>query len=198
MAVSTRRLALPAYKPAVLFAQIVALAVAVVAIAGCSSTDDAAPDSASTSTSDAVESTTPPITEPDTLPESAVLTSIFDLNARDCFTLVDDRSADDKAVWLVPCEVPHDGQVITELDYAGPTGESNTYAGEQAVREAAEAACIDTFEPFVGVRWTVSSLELLTFWPSAESWRTGDTQVICAVVRNSSERLVGTQEGTGN
>lgn len=181
-----------------LLAQIIAATLAVIVLASCSSSDDAASDSASASPSDSVESTTPPITEPNQLPESAELTSIFDLNARDCFTFVDDRSAEDKAVWVVPCEVPHDGEVITELDYSGPTGDSNTYAGEQAVRESAEAACIDTFEPFVGARWTVSSLELLTFWPSAESWRTGDTQLICAVVRNSTERLVGTQEGTGN
>lgn len=164
---------------------------------GCSSDNDSNTNTASGTGSEVLDPTIPQMTEPLGLPEAAELTSIFDLDVRDCWSFVEDRVAEDTAVWVIPCERAHDGEVIAELDYDGPTGESNRYAGEQAVRDAAEAACLDTFEPYVGTRWTLSSLELMTFWPSAESWAVGDTQVICAIVRTSPEPLLGSQEGSG-
>jgi hypothetical protein len=47
----------------------------------------------------------------------------------------------------------------------------------------------------VGVRWTLSELEIEVWWPSEESWGRGDRSVICTVMSATGNRLLGSQRG---
>ena len=54
----------------------------------------------------------------------------------------------------------------------------------------------DGFEAFVGVRWTLSELDIAVWWPSEESWARADRTIVCTVMSDTGDQLTGTQRGT--
>jgi len=172
-------------------------AIAVV-LGACSGDGDGATDGPTSTTaapvSTAVETTVT------TLPEGATEQGLRELEVGDCFDLVDDPAAADRAVWSLPCEDPHSHEVYDVLDYEGEDDENGgdgSYPGVPIVQDWAEQACHDRFEAFVGVRWTLSELDIQVWWPSEDSWASGDRTVICTVFSPSRDRLHGSQRGTG-
>jgi len=142
--------------------------------------------------------TTAPVTSapPTTIPDAEkVAVGWAELSAGDCFDVVDDPDAADLAAWRVDCAAPHRYEVydVVELDIEVPVG--GGYPGGEAIRGRAEELCVERFEAFVGVRWTVSELDLEAWWPSENSWARGDSSVICAVMELSGEPMTGTQRG---
>jgi hypothetical protein len=119
-----------------------------------------------------------------------------DLGVGDCFDAVTDPDAADLAALRIDCAAPHRYEVydVVELDLELPVG--GGYPGAEAVRRRAEELCVERFEAFVGVRWTVSELDLEAWWPSESSWGRGDSSVICAVMELSGDAMTGTQRGT--
>ncbi len=173
----------------------VALAAALLCtLAGCSDGEGGA-DGATTSSA---PTTAPPETTVSTLPEHATEQGLRDVEVGDCFQLIDDPLAQDKAVWSLPCEDPHTYEVYEVLDYEGEGAEGGTpYPGVPIVQDWSEQACHDRFEAFIGVRWTLSELDIQVWWPSEESWGRGDRTVICTVFSPSGDLLRGSQRGTG-
>lgn len=130
-------------------------------------------------------------------PPGAVKTGLRELEAGQCFDTIDDPIASTRAVWAVDCEVTHSYEVYDVFPYAGDgAGRGGAYPGEPTVQNWAEQACYDRFEDFVGVRWTVSKLDIAVWWPSAESWGRSDRTVICTVMSDSGEKLNGTQRSS--
>ena len=76
-----------------------------------------------------------------------------------------------------------------------PGGQNAPFPGIGELRRQAQAICRDGFEPFVGVRWTQSELDIAALWPSPESWPTGDRLVVCVVFRLDGEPLTGSARG---
>ena len=60
------------------------------------------------------------------------------------------------------------------MTYEGEgAGRGTDYPGAATVQDWSEQACFDRFEAFVGVRWTLSELDIAVWWPSEESWASG-------------------------
>jgi hypothetical protein len=164
----------------------------VLAGGGCSSDEPNTSDDAAGGTS----TTTPEVTLPDGPPPGATEQGFRSLEVGDCFDLIDELEAADRAVWLFDCSLPHSFEVYDIVEYEGEgAGPGTPYPGAATVQDWAEQACFDRFEAFVGIRWTLSELEIQVWWPSEESWGRTDRSVICAVMSQTGDDLVGTQRG---
>lgn len=159
-------------------------------LAGCG---DDGPDAEGTTTT-AAATTAPPTPGPTS---DGVAVGWAELSAGDCFDIVDDPDAADLAVWRIDCADPHRYEVydVVDLDIEVPVG--GGYPGADVIRGRAEELCVERFEAFVGVRWTVSELDLEVWWPSENSWGRGDSSAICAVMELSGEPMTGTRRGAG-
>ena len=146
-------------------------------------------DTASTTASTVVETTV----GSDTTPRS-LTTGLRDIEPGQCFDSIEDPVAADRAVQVIDCEEPHTYEVYDVISYDGEgAGRGTPYPGESAVQNWAEQACFDRFEAFVGVRWTVSEMDIRVWWPSAESWGRADRSVVCTVMSDTGEKLTGSQ-----
>src|SRR5215510_8685518 len=99
----------------------------------------------------------------------------FQVRVGDCFD--DGSTFDDEnvnSVPGVPCSDPHDNEVYAVFDVA-----MTTFPGD-AMSDMAHEGCLQRFEAFVGTDYESSSLDIATLYPSAESWRENDREVVCA------------------
>lgn len=148
------------------------LAFVALVAAGCSSgvEDDTTADS------------TPETTTTTTL--GGVLTGTTDVLAGQCFNNVPDPTQQPYAVFVVPCDEPHEFEAYsrTRLELGEPQPPGAPYPGELVVANAAEAQCITGFAAFVGTSWELSEFDLQTWWPSAQSWvQQNDRDILCAI-----------------
>jgi len=164
--------------------------ISAVCLAGCSGSDGASDDSASTTTSEA-----PTTTVLEGAPAGAEEIGLRELEIGQCFETIDDPRVEDLAVWTVDCAAPHTYEVYDEAEYEGDGVNSSMYPGTAEVQDWSEQACFDRFEAFVGVRWTLSELEIQLWWPSEESWSRDDRTIICTVLASSGDKVSGTQRG---
>jgi hypothetical protein len=119
----------------------------------------------------------------------------FEIRVGDCF---DDASSDASGeeasvtgVHGVPCSQPHDNEVYAVFD-VGLTA----FPEDGAMAEIAFDSCHERFESFVGRDYQSSALDILTLYPSHESWhRQNDREVVCAVYDVSLSKLEGTMKG---
>ncbi len=65
------------------------------------------------------------------------------------------------------------------------------------IAEISEASCIDRFESYVGRDYETSALDVVTMYPTAESWAQNDREVVCALYDMSGEKLVGSVRDSG-
>lgn len=78
---------------------------------------------------------------------------------------------------IVPCTGPHDSEayarfLLTDADYPG----------EDAVKSEADAGCSGTaFANFVGIASADSTLQYSYYFPTGDSWSTGDREVMCTI-----------------
>lgn len=146
-----------------------------------------------TTTSSSAPSTTQPAR-----PASAELTAITEVEDGSCFDTHSEASSLTRAVWMLPCTEAHDYEAYSTFDYEGPevAYRQPAYPGENVIRDQAEQRCYEGFEPFVGIRWTISNLDIRTWWPSENSWTEGDRRIICAVTSTDRSALTGTQKGS--
>lgn len=166
------------------------LVAAAVAVVGCGSGSGSVEPTSTSTTSTLATTTTAPGPAPGAQP-----VGFAELGVGDCFDDFEDPQIDDLAVARVLCALPHRFEVYDVVEVPAELG-TEGYPGTAVVQDWAEQACFDRFEAFVGVRWTLSELDIQTWWPTQESWERGDDQVVCAVRSDDGERLTGTQRGT--
>lgn len=119
----------------------------------------------------------------------------FKIRVGDCF---DDSSSllgtgDDEVSSLpgVPCSEPHDNEVFAVFDVS-----ITSFPEGDAMASLAFDSCMERFEPFVGMDYDSSSLDIMTLYPSYDSWnRQNDREVVCAVYEMDSSKLVGSVKG---
>lgn len=169
------------------FAVVVVMALSVV-VASCSDASD--PDTTTSTTT--TEAARPP------RPVSAELVAITSIDEGDCFDTHVEESSPIRAVWLIPCAELHDYEVYASFDYEGDDVQYRhpAYPGQSIVQDQAERRCYDLFESFVGARWTISELDIRTWWPSEASWTDADRRILCAVTPTDRAGMVGSQRGS--
>ena len=115
----------------------------------------------------------------------------FEVRVGDCFDDPSSLSDEVSALKGVPCSRPHDNEAYAVFDLR-----IESYPTDDAMADLAHEACRERFEPFVGRDYDSSSLDILSLFPSADSWRENDREVICAVYDVDANKLTGTAEGT--
>lgn len=121
----------------------------------------------------------------------------FAMRVGDCFndeaSVPTDGDYEVSSVPGVPCSEPHDNEVfaIFDVDIAEfPEGD-----GMSAL---AFDSCLERFEGFVGRDYQTSALDIVTLYPSQESWtRQGDREVVCAVYDLNAAKLTGSARDSG-
>jgi hypothetical protein len=119
----------------------------------------------------------------------------FKIRVGDCFDDSDSTFSGEESsvtgVHGVPCSKPHDNEVyaVFDVDLAEfPRGD--------AMAEIAFDACLERFEAFVGRDYATSALDIMTLYPSYESWhRQNDREVICALYDVTLSKLEGSVKG---
>lgn len=115
----------------------------------------------------------------------------FNVKVGDCFD--DSSSFDDEISSLpgVPCADPHDNEAYAVFDVNVPD-----YPGDVEMETMAYDSCMDRFDSFVGTDYESSSLDVFTMFPSPESWKQDDRQVVCAVYHMDYDKLEGTMKAS--
>jgi hypothetical protein len=110
----------------------------------------------------------------------------------DCFNRYDSI----EVFTRVPCEGEHAGEVFHFENHPAPFGDP--YPSDRDLRTYALQVCYAQFQPFVGVQYEVSMLEIGAFTPPKENWEDSKARyrgIICYVTAESGEPLVGTMRG---
>ena len=120
----------------------------------------------------------------------------FQLRSGDCFNDADFSFEGEEEISSlpgVPCSQPHDNEVYAVFDVS-----LESYpASEDTMFEHALEQCLDRFTGFVGIAYEVSELDILTLYPTQESWRQNDREVVCAVYDMNNTQLVGSARDLG-
>lgn len=114
----------------------------------------------------------------------------FQIRVGDCFDDVDSYDEEITSLPGVPCAEPHDNEAYAVFDVA-----IASYPEGDGMWELANASCVERFEAFVGRDYDSSSLDILTMYPTIESWRQSDREVVCAVYDVESRKLTGSVKG---
>lgn len=118
-------------------------------------------------------------------------TSVLSLEVGDCLRSSDFAGEEVSDIPRVSCSDPHDAEVFAATEL--PEGD---YPGITAVRAAAEDFCLPAFEPFAGITYLDSELNVYPLFPTEDSWNTlDDREILCIVV--APEDVTGTLEGWG-
>jgi len=114
----------------------------------------------------------------------------FNVRVGDCFN---DVGFDDEvsSVPGVPCSEPHDNEAYAVFDVS-----VTSYPEGERMAELAFQSCMERFHAYVGMDYESSSLEISTMFPSQQSWRENDREVICAVYDMNAQKLTGTTKGS--
>lgn len=118
---------------------------------------------------------------------------VFAFEVGDCFNdpegadLESDEGAELTSVGAVPCNEPHDNEVVHLFEV-----DDDDFPGEEALTARAQEACVGPFADYVGIAFEESELELFPFVPTKESWEQGDREIVCAVYLPEGQQLTGT------
>ncbi len=115
----------------------------------------------------------------------------FQVRLGDCFDDPDTYSEEFSSLPGVPSSEPHDNEAYAVFDL---TLESYP---EYEIADISESSCIDRFESYVGRDYETSALDVVTMYPTKESWAQNDREVVCALYDMSGEKLVGSVRGSG-
>ena len=120
----------------------------------------------------------------------------FQLRTGDCFNDGSSSFAGEEEISSlpgVPCSQPHDNEVYAVFDV-----NIGSYPEGDGMFELALDQCLDRFESFVGRDYETSDLDILTLYPTTQSWNLqNDREVVCAVYDINGNTLVGSARGSG-
>ena len=92
----------------------------------------------------------------------------------------------------VPCAQPHDYETYAVFDVS-----FDSFPSEESLGAIAYDSCLERFDSFVGLEYADSVLQVITLNPTAESWKQGDREIVCALYDMNNEKLIGSTQGSG-
>lgn len=149
--------------------------------------------------------TLPPVAD---LVDQGQALSVRNLQLSRCWvdSSFDDSDALTKLVAVTDCAQPHRAEVysVVCLDTfddnliivpCEPDAQPLDYPGEAVLDHMANEACLEGFEPFVGVEYSVSEIDYLTFVPGESAWASGDRTLVCSLVEVDGSAIQGSLLG---
>jgi hypothetical protein len=85
-----------------------------------------------------------------------------------------DTGSEVETLPTVPCDQPHDSEVIASLELTG-----TAYPGVEAIAAEADAGCIAALEQRVGASYLDTRYDVSYYAPTELSWADGDREVLC-------------------
>jgi len=114
-----------------------------------------------------------------------------DVTNGDCINIPERDSV--MTLEAIPCAQPHDAEVYDLYAMAG-----SSYPGEVAVEDIAAERCLRGFDPFVGLAYEDSELDVFWLQPTEDSWKDiDDREIACLVVALDGSKLTGSMRGSG-
>ncbi len=114
---------------------------------------------------------------------------VFAIRVGDCLN-TSELGEDISSVPVVPCGDPHEDEVFHSFDLV-----DGEFPGDDAINAQVEPICIAEFGDFIGLPYDESVLGLFPMYPTAESWATGDREVLC-IAFDPDQLTTGTLEGS--
>jgi len=115
----------------------------------------------------------------------------FNMRVGDCFDSANTAGDEVSDLPGVPCSDPHDFETYAVFDVS-----LDSYPSDEAMGDLAYESCLQRFDDFVGVDYESSVLEIITMYPTDQSWREDDREVVCALYDMNEEKLVGSTRGS--
>lgn len=156
---------------------VLAIAVAGIALTGCSAVNDAIESVTGNETSGGTE-----------VSGTGDQTNVFTIKVGDC--LNDGAvSGEVSEVPTIDCAQPHDSEA-----YASVMVAEGDYPGEDAIFAEADASCASTFETYVGLPYADSKFEISYYFPTEATWADGDREILC-VAYDPAGPITGSIQG---
>ena len=114
----------------------------------------------------------------------------FNMRVGDCFDDINSSAEEVSSVPGVPCSQPHDYETYAVFDV-----DITSYPGDEGMSALALETCMGRFESYVGKDYQSSSLDITSMYPSQQSWRENDREIVCAIYDMNAEKLTGTAKG---
>jgi hypothetical protein len=130
-----------------------------------------------------------PVDSPSPAPADGQFVGWWEVEVGDCLAVDQPFYGDDGRLLVVPCNTPHGEEVYYEYDMT-----SHDFPGDEDTEAESDEVCEGAFADFVGVPYEDSLLDFFAYWPSEDSWASGDRRVQCMVYEPGSE-VTGTLAG---
>ncbi|MFE4194551.1 septum formation family protein [Paenarthrobacter sp. NPDC056912] len=118
-------------------------------------------------------------------PTETSVADAFKIKVGDC--IAEPSGTEVKDVSIIPCDQSHDLEA-----YAAKNIVADAYPGQSAVEAQSEEFCSTEFGTFVGVPYDESTLELTYFYPTTETWKASDREIVCLIGGASGTATTGT------
>ncbi|MBH0055109.1 MULTISPECIES: septum formation family protein [unclassified Salinibacterium] len=151
---------------------IATIAVAAVALSGCSIIDQVTNE-----ISDAVD------------PGAGTTQDIFSLVIGDC-EVGNQDGGEVSSTKTIDCAEPHDAEV-----YAASYMADGDFPGDSAIEDQATADCYAEFGTFIGAEYEDSVYDFSWYYPTEGSWSEGDREILCLVYDPSGDQISGSLAG---
>ena len=119
---------------------------------------------------------------------------ITDVRVGDCFDLNEGPDIEEVGdIRAIPCDEPHSYEAYFTTDLA-----AGDFPSQSVLDAEAEAACLPSFETYVGRDYQTSELYVTTFEPTPEGWNLNDRSLLCTVsTENTATPLTGSVRASG-
>ncbi|MFV5993587.1 septum formation family protein [Streptomyces sp. NPDC056231] len=109
--------------------------------------------------------------------------SVFSLAAGDCYNPNNGApKSEEFSVEVVPCQEPHQGQVVGDFKIDG----QSAYPGEDKTAQIADGRCPAKAQKFTPDAWALpKGVDVYYYSPTKESWAAGDRAVSCTYTKES-------------
>lgn len=114
----------------------------------------------------------------------------FKLKLGDC--MAEPSGSEIRDVTIIPCSAGHDFEAYAVMNFDG-----EAYPGDDAVQTQSQDFCGTEFATFVGKVFDDSTLEITYLYPTPDSWKTGDREIMCLIGGAAGAQTTGTLKGSG-
>jgi len=114
----------------------------------------------------------------------------FNMRVGDCFDDISSSVEEVSSVPGVPCSQPHDYETYAIFDV-----DITSYPEDEGMSDLALESCMGRFESYVGKDYQSSSLDITSMYPSQQSWRENDREIVCAIYDMNVQKLTGSAKG---
>ena len=125
----------------------------------------------------------------DSNPDDGIDSDVFTVSVGDCLN-DDGVEGEISSVPKVDCSEPHDSEAYASIEMA-----DGEYPGEEAVFAEADRGCESRFEAFVGISYAESVFSFSYYYPTPQSWASGDREIICLIVDPAGKVTSGSLAG---